>query len=67
MNRVRCSIRYAGMSYPQFRGIRCDLEAPHDGLRHSAMVAGFPLSWWTPEEKEAIRARKKARAKEDER
>ncbi len=65
---MRCEERYGGTTFPFFRGVRCVLEAPHDGRRHQAVVVrgGPPLQWWTPEEKQAIRARKRARTKEDE-
>lgn len=63
---MRCAETYQGNSFPRFRGACCVLEAPHGGERHRADVEGGPLSWWTPKEKEAVRARKRARKKEDE-
>lgn len=58
--KTRCPIRYLGASVPQARGTRCEKDAEHDGERHFAHFAGSPLAWWTPEEKEAIRARRRA-------
>lgn len=57
----RCAVRYLGASVPKARGTRCSKDSGHDGERHFAYFDGSPLLWWTPEEKEVIRARRRAR------
>ncbi len=48
---VKCAVVYAGPSYPQFHGTRCELTHPHEGQKHQAWVQGIPLTWWTADEK----------------
>lgn len=61
----RCTVKYAGESYPHFHGTRCDMAAyhdrgaPHGGAKHMAWINGIPLSWYTPKQK-AARAKEKA-------
>lgn len=52
-----CQVTYSGPSHPECHGAMCMRDAPHEGLRHLSVVANNPLQWWTPEEKEAIRAK----------
>lgn len=48
---VPCPAVYRGETYPQMHGLKCQIAGAHPGRRH----LGGHLSWWTEEEKVAIR------------
>lgn len=53
----QCPVTYRGPSVPGAHGTRCLHAKPHPGFRHFAFYLDKPLSWWTEEEKQALRAR----------
>lgn len=51
---MKCQTKYFGPSYPQLHGTQCEMEHPHTGQRHVAIVNGQMVRWYTAAEKAVI-------------